>query len=250
VVIEGDLKRGLIVVCDHARNTIPSSYRMLGLPPEELHRHIAYDIGVEAVTRGLCAALAVPGVLAGFSRLLIDPNRGEEDPTLIMRLSDGAVVPGNADLDATERERRIGLFYRPYHAAIQGLVEAALAAGVRPAMLSIHSFTPVWRGLPRPWHAGILWNRDRRFAQLLIDALRREPSLVIGDNEPYAGGLDGDTLDRHATRRGLANALIEIRQDLIGQAAGVEEWVARIAALLPGVIAALAQAGEVQEANL
>ncbi len=176
------------------------------------------------VTRGLAAALNAPAVLSTFSRLLIDPNRGADDPTLIMRLSDGAVLPGNANVDEAERARRIARFYAPYHAAIDAAIEAALATGVVPAIFSVHSFTPVWRGVPRPWHAGVLWDQDPRLAVPFIDALRADPALIVGDNEPYAGALLNDTMYQHATQRGLAHALVEVRQDLIADDAGIAEW--------------------------
>ena len=241
-VIPGDAAGGLVILCDHARNGLPPDYGTLGLPACQFERHIAYDIGVEPVVRALCAALGAPAVLAGFSRLLIDPNRGLDDPTLIMQVSDGVVVPANRALDRAERERRVAHYYRPYHAAIARLLDEALATGRAPAILSVHSFTPSWRGFERPWHGGVLWHRDGRFALPLIKALRREPGLVIGDNEPYSGGLAGDTLDTHATGRGLADALIEIRQDLIGHPEGVAEWAGRLAALLPGILDGLAAA--------
>ncbi len=184
------------------------------------------------MTRSLAEALGAPAVLSTFSRLLIDANRGEDDPTLIMRLSDGAVVPGNAKVDAAERARRIAHFHAPYHAAIAAAIERALAAGVIPALFSVHSFTPIWRGTPRPWHAGVLWDRDPRLAVPLIDALRADAGLVVGDNEPYAGALLNDTMYRHATRRGLAHALVEIRQDLIADEAGISAWSHRLTAIL------------------
>lgn len=239
-VIPGDCRRGLVILCDHARNALPQGYGTLGLGACEFERHIAYDIGVEPLVRSLCARLGAPGVLAGFSRLLIDPNRGLDDPTLIMQISDGTIVPGNRLLDGPERQRRIGLYYRPYHAAIARLLDEATASGRPPAILSVHSFTAVWRGVERPWHGGVLWNRDGRFALPLIERLRREGNLVIGDNEPYSGGLAGDTLDVHATARGLPDALIEVRQDLIGGAAGVAEWSDRLAPLLDDIIDAMA----------
>ena len=238
-VIPGDTARGLVIVCDHARNALPPGYGTLGLPATEFERHIAYDIGVEPVVRGLCARLGVPAVLAGFSRLLIDPNRGLDDPTLIMRISDGTIVPGNGGLDPAERQHRIAHYHRPYHDAIDRLLDDAVAGGRPPAILSVHSFTPSWRGVQRPWHADVLWNCDGRFALPLIERLRRDGDLLIGDNEPYSGGLAGDTLDAHATARGLADALIEIRQDLVSEPAGVAEWVERLAALLPDTIDAL-----------
>lgn len=236
IELRGDPSRGLVVLCDHARNAIPASYDNLGLPRGELSRHIAYDIGVEGVARRLCERLNAPGVLACFSRLLIDPNRAEDDPTLIMRLSDGAIVPGNTGVSEAERFRRIELFYRPYHRAIARMVERAIAEGRPPAVFSIHSFTPMWKGVSRPWHAGVLWKEDPRFALPLIEELARDRDLVIGENEPYSGGLEGDTLDVHATRRGLAGGLIEIRQDLIADEKGMDEWADRLAAILPNVL--------------
>ncbi len=235
-VIAGDPGAGLVLVCDHARNAIPDEYDNLGLPPGELQRHIAYDIGVEGVTRGLARRLGVPAVLAGFSRLLIDPNRGLDDPTLIMRLSDGAVVQGNVAIDAGERQRRVERYFRPYDEAVGRMIARSVATGRLPAILSVHSFTPVWKGVPRPWHIGVLWVEDDRFAAPLLAALARDPQLVVGDNEPYSGGLAGDTMDRHATAKGLPDALIEIRQDLITDQAGIDEWVDRLAGLLPPVL--------------
>ncbi|MCX5496593.1 N-formylglutamate amidohydrolase [Kaistia dalseonensis] len=231
-ILPGDAAGGLVLLCDHASNHVPPEYGALGLPPSEFGRHIAYDIGAEALTRGLAARFGIPAALSRFSRLLIDPNRGLDDPTLIMKLSDGAVVPGNARIDAAERERRIARFYRPYDDAVLSLIEAGLATGRVPTILSVHSFTPIWRGTPRPWHAGVLWDADPRFARPLIDGLAADPAMVIGDNEPYLGALKGDTLYRHATRRGIAHALLEVRQDLIADPAGVAEWVERVAKVL------------------
>ena len=232
VTVPGEPSSGLILICDHAANALPPEYGSLGLPASEFHRHIAYDPGAAALTRALAAALAAPAVLSTFSRLLIDANRGEDDPTLIMRLSDGAVVAGNSRLDAAERAQRIARFHAPYHAAVDAAIDAALAAGVVPAIFSLHSFTPVWRGVPRPWHCGVLWDRDPRMAVPLIEALRADRSLVVGDNEPYAGALVGDSMYRHATQRGLAHALIEVRQELIADDIGVAMWAARLVALL------------------
>lgn len=230
--IDGDPTGGLRFICDHAENRLPSRYGTLGLDPEALDRHIAWDPGAKAVTLSLARRLGAPAVLSRFSRLLIDPNRGRDDPTLVMRLSDRAVIPGNLAIDSAEREERIARFYAPYDDAIGRAIDAALLGGTVPAIVSIHSFTPVWRGRGRPWQAGILWDADPRLAVPLIERLRAEGDLVVGDNEPYSGALAGDTLYRHATRRGLAHALIEIRQDLIADSEGVEEWSARLAAML------------------
>ncbi|MEM6664778.1 MAG: N-formylglutamate amidohydrolase [Pseudomonadota bacterium] len=227
--IPGDPSRGYLIVCDHASNAVPPELGDLGLPEAAFARHIAYDIGVRAVTLGLAERLGVPAVLSCFSRLVIDPNRGEDDPTLLMRLSDGAVIPGNAHADATERERRLEAYYRPYHAAVTAAIETSLQAGQRPALISIHSFTPYWKETPRPWHAGVLWSHDPRLAVPLLKALSACSGLIVGDNEPYSGELEGDCMYRHGTLRDLPHALVEIRQDLIDRPDGVAEWITRLA---------------------
>jgi predicted N-formylglutamate amidohydrolase len=226
--IAGNLAGGLLFLADHASNAIPDDYGGLGLPTSALERHIAYDIGVRPLTFALAERFGAPAVLSCFSRLLIDPNRGLDDPTLVMRLSDGAIVPGNAQHDAAERGRRIARFWRPYDAAVGETVAAMRATGRLPVIVSIHSYTPVWRGWARPWHAGILWNRDPRLPVPLLAALRREHTLVVGENEPYDGALAGDCLDRHARVAGLPHVLIEVRQDLIADAIGVAAWAERL----------------------
>jgi predicted N-formylglutamate amidohydrolase len=239
-MVAGALDGGLLIICDHASNAIPAEYGTLGLPPEALERHIAYDIGAAEVTRALAAELRAPAVLSTYSRLVIDPNRGVDDPTLVMRLSDGAIVPGNARAGRQEIERRIERFWTPYRDRIAATVEAMLATGEPPAIVSIHSFTSVMRGVPRPWKIGLLWDCDERIPKPLIDALANEPDLSadeIGDNEPYQGALPGDTIDAIATSRGLANALIEIRQDLIAGKKDALAWAKRIARLLRPILA-------------
>lgn len=236
-IIPGDLAGDLLILVDHATNRMPAEYGTLGLPPAELERHIAYDIGAGPLGRALAARFDVPAVLSGFSRLLIDPNRGEDDPTLIMRLSDGALVPGNAQVDARIREERLTRFYRPYHAAIEDTLSRMLAGGRAPAILAVHSYTPVWKGMPRPWHAGVLWDKDPRFALPLLEGLRADQSLRVGDNEPYLGSLRNDTMYRHGTSRGIAHALLEVRNDLIAEPAGVLEWADRLEAVLRGILA-------------
>lgn len=235
-VVPGDYGKGLILVCDHARNAFPPEYGTLGLRPDQLERHIAYDIGVEAVTRGLAANLRVPAIICLYSRLLIDPNRGDDDPTLIMRISDGAAVPGNAEVGAEERLCRLEQYYFPYHAEIDNALDRALSSVHEPAILSIHSFTPNWRGTERIWHAGVLWDKDARFPQPLIEALESEGDLIVGENEPYSGELEGDCMNKHGTDRGLRHALLEIRQDLISDQAGIDEWVDRLSRLVPPII--------------
>ncbi|HTO79854.1 MAG TPA: N-formylglutamate amidohydrolase [Methylocystis sp.] len=238
--VPGALDAKALIICDHAANAIPPEYDMLGLSREALERHIAYDIGAADVTRVLAAELGAPAVLSTFSRLIIDPNRGLDDPTLVMRISDGAIVPGNAYADAREIDRRAARFWDPYRNAIAARAEAMLATGEPPAVVSIHSFTGVMRGVPRPWKIGLLWDRDERIPKPLIEALAVEPDLSadeVGDNEPYAGALPGDTIDAIATSRGLANALIEIRQDLIAEKNDAIAWAKRIARLLRPILA-------------
>ncbi len=235
-VVSGRADAGLIIVCDHAGNAFPPGYGTLGLPPTELERHIAYDIGAAALTRGLAASFDVPAVLTRFSRLLIDPNRGDDDPTQIMRLSDGAIVPGNRHLDDAERDKRRRLYSTPYHRAIDATIDRCIATGVTPSLLSIHSFTESWKGVPRPWHVGILWDRDTRLSAPLIRAFSAMDDLIVGDNEPYKGSLEGDCLWRHGTSRSLPHAIIEVRQDLIRDAAGQAAWTRRLVAVVESLV--------------
>ncbi len=236
-VLPGRADAGLLLLCDHAGNAFPPGYGTLGLPENQLQRHIAYDIGAAEVTRQLSVALGAPAVMTRYSRLLIDPNRGEDDPTLIMRLSDGAIVPGNRVLTAEEREKRLRLYYRPYHEAISRVLDRCLASGVTPVILSVHSFTESWKNVSRPWHAGVLWGRDSRLAEPLIEALHAANDLIVGVNEPYAGQYEGDTLWQHGTRRGLAHAIIEIRQDLIRDLAGQTAWAERLTGIMRTLLA-------------
>jgi predicted N-formylglutamate amidohydrolase len=237
VVLPGRADTGIIVICDHAGNDLPADYGTLGLSSSELSRHIAYDIGAAGVVSRLASRLGAPAVLTRYSRLLIDCNRGLDDPTLIMCLSDGAIVPANRYIDAAERECRIARYYTPYHAAIERLIDEALALGVPPLLLSVHSFTDNWRGQPRPWHAGVLWDKDPRLAQRLITALAQDPRMIVGDNEPYSGSLRGDSMWRHGTKRGLPHAIVEIRHDLIAGEGGQQEWGERLAGIVAGLLA-------------
>ena len=230
--IEGDWRSGVLVLCDHAANLIPPAYGTLGLTPEDLARHIAYDIGAAPVAEYLAWALRAPALLTRYSRLLIDPNRGRDDPTLVMQLSDGRIVPGNAAVDEAEIEARIARFYAPYHQAIAAAIDLEVAAGKPPVLLAIHSFTQAWKSVPRPWHVAVLWDKDPRLACALLRELAAIPGIIVGDNVPYSGQLKGDTLYQHGTLRGLAHALIEVRQDLILGPEGQKEW----GELLAGVV--------------
>jgi predicted N-formylglutamate amidohydrolase len=234
--IVGDASLGLLILCDHAENTIPEAYGTLGLHPQDLHRHIAYDLGAAGVAERLALLLGAPALLTRFSRLLIDPNRGLDDPTLVMQISDGLIVRGNAGIGEDEVAARIERYYLPYHFAVERAVEAGIAAGRPPVLLSMHSFTQAWKGVPRPWAVGVLWDKDPRLALPLLEGLKTIPGIEVGDNVPYSGQLKGDTLYRHGTVRGLAHALVEIRQDLILGDEGQAEWAERLADVLRKVM--------------
>ena len=244
-LVGGRADGGLVLVCDHASNALPPAYGTLGLSAAELERHIAFDIGAAAVTREIAAELDVPAVLTRYSRLLIDTNRGTDDPTLVMRLSDGAIIPGNRHLDEAEREARIARYYRPYHDAITRVLGACSQAGAQPMLLGVHSYTESWKGVARPWHASVLWDGDPRLASPLLDALRSEPGLVIGENEPYPGQYEGDTLWQHGACRGLTHAIVEVRQNEIDSCEGQLAWGRLLARLLRPLCHATSVAGRV-----
>jgi predicted N-formylglutamate amidohydrolase len=229
-------RSGLIFLCDHASRRLPDGFGSLGLDPALFATHIASDIGAAEVTRALAAHFGAGAVLARWSRLLVDLNRGEDDPTLVMQLSDGSIIPGNRDADVAER---IARFHRPYHARI---AREITSAGTAPVLLSMHSFTPSWKGRARPWAVGVLWDRDARLARPLIAALERA-GFTVGDNEPYSGELENDCLYRHGTMNGLPHALIEIRQDLIADDDAARAFALRLA---PIIETALAEMGAPQ----
>lgn len=226
-----------LVTCDHATNRVPGCVGggSLGIAPADMERHIAYDIGAAGVTRRLAERLDAPAILSDFSRLVIDPNRGEDDPTLVMKLYDGTIIPVNRHVDAAEVERRFAAFHRPYHAALERLA----ARRGDTVICAIHSFTPRLSGrADRPWQVGVLYSHlDPRLALRLLDRLRAEPNLCVGENEPYGGHLEGDAIDRHALRQGRPNVLIEIRHDLIHGEDGQIAWADRLAPILQAALA-------------
>lgn len=227
-----------LVTCDHASNCVPDAFGgTLGLPEADMARHIAWDPGAAGVAQALARRLNSPAILTRFSRLVIDPNRGEDDPTLVMRLYDGTIIPGNRHADAVEVERRLDALYRPYHAAYERLASRRADR----VILAVHSFTPCLKGrAPRPWHVGVLYSHlDERLSRSLISGLERLPGLVVGDNEPYSGHLPGDAIDQHALRVGRHNTLIELRQDLIATPEHQNMWADRLA---PVLVAALKEA--------
>jgi len=231
-------RAAVVLVADHAGRAIPAAFGRLGLDQGALDRHFAYDIGIAPLTRDLADRLDAPAILHNYSRLLIDPNRPLYDPTSICEIGEGVVIAGNRGLTVRDRAARAAAFFHPYHDAVDAAVRRYLDRGTAPALLSLHSFTPQYRGHVRPWHAGVLWAEDGRIPEPLIAALRRDPALCVGDNQPYSGRLRyGYTVETHAMSRGLANALIEVRQDLIGHPGGAQAWAARLADALAPILA-------------
>ena len=230
----------LLIACDHAGNKIPESLFGLGMSAAHLQQHIAYDIGALAVAELISDALHCPLVAAQFSRLLIDPNRGLDDPTLVMKLSDGDIIPANRRVDRfadnAAWQARIDDYYKPYNAAIEAALAQAKAQKIAPIILSVHSFTPQWRGAARPWHAAVLWDKDDRLKQVMTDYMAAQPEVVFGDNEPYTGRLKNDCLYRHGTQNGLPHALIELRQNEIDTPRGQAVWAQHMVAILKTAI--------------
>jgi predicted N-formylglutamate amidohydrolase len=226
-------RSNFVIVVDHASLRIPRRLGDLGLPEAELRRHIAWDIGALAVARQVAAALDAPLVAQNYSRLVIDCNRDPAVPSSIPLVGESLPIPGNADVSAAERDARRREIFDPYHARIRALLDERERAGRLTILVAQHSMTNVFMGVRREMHCAILYNRDRRFAGLMLDRLRREPGLLVADNEPYFVSDATDfTVPRHAEARGLAHVEIEIRQDLIEDAAGQSEWAQRLTAAL------------------
>jgi predicted N-formylglutamate amidohydrolase len=222
----------LVLTCDHAARRIPRRLGQLGLTEPDLARHIAWDIGIEAVSRQVSDALDATLIRQAYSRLVIDCNRPLDAASSIPTISEATEVPGNLRLGAAERQARIEEIFTPYHAAITAALDAR--AGRPTLLVAMHSFTPVYLGESRPWHIGTLYGHDRRLALVLYDLLHREPGLVVGDNQPYAASDTTDyAIPVHGKRRGLPHVGIEIRQDLITHPAGQAEWAERLTRLLP-----------------
>jgi predicted N-formylglutamate amidohydrolase len=216
---------GVVFVCDHARNAVPRSLAGLGLSSEVLETHIGLDIGCESLSRQIADRLDGTLVIAGFSRLVVDLNRPPGHPTAIPSHSDGIEIPGNRSLAKRDRQRRIDEIFTPYHEAVAAELEQASRRHARVALISMHSFTPRMGSEVRPWHIGILWSRDQRLSEPLLESLRREPDLCVGDNQPYdARDHLGYTVDTYDGMDGLAQVMIEVRQDLLLANEDVSRW--------------------------
>jgi predicted N-formylglutamate amidohydrolase len=228
----------VLLVCDHASRAVPKALGDLGLPPTAFDRHIAWDIGAADVAGHLAEAFDAPLVMSGYSRLVLDPNRATDNPTSIPAVSDGQHVPANDGLAPAERARRIAALFEPYHAAIAEALAAFKRRRVVPAVVSVHSCTPVFQGFARPWHVGVLWNQDARLARPLIERLAMIKGVVVGDNQPYSGqGGEGYTVKRHAEAAGLPHVVLEIRQDLIDTRRGARKWAKVVAEALAPLLA-------------
>ena len=237
-LVNPDGAADVLLICDHASRFVPPEYDNLGLDISLLQRHIAWDIGAADVTRRLAGLLDAPAVLCGTSRLVVDCNRPHNDASFIPAVSDGIEVPGNRNVDAAEKRRRIERHFVPYHREIERCLGQFKARGVVPVVVSVHSFTPVMNGFERPWHVGLLSAQDRRVAVPLIAELRRNPSLNVGDNEPYSGeDPRGYAIHVYGDQWGLPLALFEVRQDLIDTHHGAESWAHILSAALRPVLA-------------
>jgi len=224
-VVREDAETQFFFVCDHASARIPRSLDNLGLEPDLLQRHVAWDIGAAEVARRLGNRFKAPLLVSGYSRLVIDVNRRLEDAASIAVQSDGHLIPGNRDLSVEQVTLRAETFFWPYHWAIARQIDRVRERGQVPAIISLHSFTPEFGHVARPWPIGVLWNNDGRIARPLMQQLRASKQICVGDNQPYSAHSPyGYTMNAHAETAGLPHVLIEVRQDIIATAAGADQW--------------------------
>ena len=236
-VERADSRSPFVFACDHAGRRVPRALGDLGLAPEHFERHIAYDIGIDPVARRLAAAFDAPLVAQTYSRLVIDCNRPTHVPTSIPTISDSTPIPGNEGITPAAREARIAALFRPYHDTIEGILEGRAQAAVPTILIALHSFTPVYDGVSRPWRLGLLYDRDARLAGAMLRILNDDAAPYIGDKLPYAVSEATDyTLPVHGERRGLLHAGLEIRQDQIGEPVGQAAWATWLELLFARVL--------------
>ena len=222
-----------LIVCDHASRAFPRSLDRLGLPELPTWQHMAWDIGAGELARGLADALDAPAVLAGYSRLIVDCNRQPDDPEAFRKVSDGCVIPGNQSLTDEQRRVRLASLFDPYHECIAAMLAGFRARVTVPLVIAVHTFTPSMAGQDRPWHIGVLWDKDEPNARRLLRGLSTVEGIVVGDNQPYSGKHPSDyTIDHHAEQAGLPHLCIEVRQDQFESAAGTERWVRVLSRLI------------------
>ncbi len=223
----------IFLVCDHAGREIPRKLGNLGLSDHELASHVAWDLGVAQLGQRLSARLDAVLVSHAYSRLVIDVNRPPKSPDSIVTLSERTRVPGNEALSPREAQQRAEELFEPYHQRIRDELARRSAGGLPSVLVSLHSFTPCYMDVVRPWHAGVLYGRDARLAQRLLPLLRRDPALVVGNNEPYSVSDESDyTIVVHGEQRGIPHVELEVRQDLLADESGQESWSQRLAAAL------------------
>ena len=227
-VINPDGTSDLLLLCEHALPRIPRRLAHLGLPRSERLRHIGWDIGALSLARDLSARLDAALFHTGYSRLVVDCNRPLDNASLIPETSEATAIPGNHDLAAQDRAARLDTFFHPFHDAVSRRLDLRASAAMRTFVVGVHSYTPIYKGVARPWHAGILYGQATGFAGRMLRALAHEDGLTIGDNQPYRIDQDDYTVPVHADARGLPGLLIEVRHDLIDTAEGVAEWAARL----------------------
>lgn len=228
----------VLLVADHASPFFPAAMNQLGLEDWVLDRHVAWDIGSDQLTEYLADLLDAPAILAGFSRLIIDPNRKLDDPTAFVEVSDGISIPGNFELTAEQKALRVRSFFEPYHGAIARRLAEFETGGTVPVLISVHTCTPVFAQFIRPWHIGVMWDKDPRIAVPLMENLREVEGVCFGDNEPYSGRHSHDfTIDHHAESAGLPHVGIEVRQDLVRDSDGARKWAGILAEALQDVLA-------------
>jgi predicted N-formylglutamate amidohydrolase len=231
-IVHSDASSRVLLVCDHASNRLPEALGSLGISSVDLATHIAWDLGAANVARHLSAMLDATLILSGYSRLVVDCNRPPHVASAVPAVTGGVAIPGNEGLDERAREARITTFFQPYHATIARTLDARIASGRDPVMLSIHSFTPALFGQSRPWPISLLYGRDARLAHRFRDALRRDASLNVGDNEPYRVSDESDyTVPVHGERRGILHTAFEIRQDGLADDESARRWADRIATI-------------------
>jgi predicted N-formylglutamate amidohydrolase len=233
----------LLLVCEHAAKRLPRYLGTLGLSPADLERHIAWDPGALAVAAGVAKRLDGTLVAQRFSRLVVDCNRDPAAPDAIVTRAEGIAVPGNADLTDADRELRFSAVWQPFHDALTRVVDRRRQAARPTVLATIHTFTPTWHGVARPWHVGVISTDERSLADLVLDALSREPSLVVGDNQPYSAKDNVDyTIRRYGKDRGLPHVMIEIRNDLVASPEEQAAWADRLARVFRPLLATVAAA--------
>lgn len=234
------------LTCEHAGNLLPERLGTLGLDPLNLERHIAYDIGAAGVARELSRLLDAPLVLQRYSRLVVDCNRGPDAHDFVVKKSEDTEIPGNQDVSAAEVEARAREIFHPYHDTIRAMLDRRDEQGRLTVLLAVHSCTPVFHGVSRPWHVGVLYEHDPRLARVLLELLAEEAELEVGDNEPYFLTDKKDyAVPVHGHGRGILHTEIEIRQDLILTPKGQAAWAERMAGVMREALGRLSEQGAI-----